>query len=137
MSDLNNYACTGRLTGNSELKYTAQGIACASFSIAVNKSFKRDGEWENKASFFNCVIWGKYAEAMHKHLTKGKRIAIDGELSHNPWNDANGKRHNDVNITVKNIILLESPKTETNNQYDNSAAATTPPPADNIDEIPF
>ncbi len=135
MSDVNNYTCTGRLTANAEQKYTSSNMPCTSFSLAVNESFKKDGEWQNKASFFNCVIWGKYGESMHKHLNKGKRVAIEGKLTHNPWEDANGKRHNDVNITVKNIVLLEFGKNETNQQANNPAPPQ--PTADNLDDIPF
>ena len=52
MTDLNKFTATGRLTGNAELRYTASGTACTSFSIACNKSYKQNDEWTEKAHFF-------------------------------------------------------------------------------------
>ena len=133
MTDLNKFTATGRVTANAELKYTSGGTACTSFSIAVNKSYKKVGAWEDKAHFFNCVIWGKYDEAMQKHLTKGKQIAIEAELNHNPWTDKNENRHNDVTLNVQNIVLLSDPK----NKIQSAESQSAPPPADYPDNIPF
>ncbi len=135
MTDLNSFTATGRLTGNAELKYTTNGTACTKFGLAVNKSYKKEGSWEDKAHFFNCVIWGKYGESMHKHLTKGKQIAIEAELNHNPWKDNNDNLHNDVVINVKNITLLSSPKNQAKLEPENiSAPAEMPAPPE---DIPF
>ncbi|MEL5718730.1 single-stranded DNA-binding protein [Treponema pedis] len=135
MTDLNKFTATGRLTGNAELRYTSNGTACTSFSIACNKSYKQDGEWLEKAHFFNCVIWGKYGEAMQKHLTRGKQIAIEAELNHKPWKDKNEALHNDIVLNVQNLILLSSPKSKNTNNKDNqfydSALMEEP------EEIPF
>ena len=77
MTDLNKFTATGRITANAELKYTQSGTACTTFSIAVNKSYKKDDTWEERVNFFNCTIWGKYGESMQKHLVKGKQIVIE------------------------------------------------------------
>lgn len=135
MTDLNSFNATARLTQNAELKYTTNGTACAKFSIAINKSYKQGNEWTKKAGFFNCVIWGKYAESMHRYLTKGKQIAIEAELAHNPWTDANETRHNDVNLVIKNIVLLSSPKNAENRQTENTQTPLAEPA--NLDDIPF
>lgn len=132
MTDLNKFTATGRVTANAELKYTSGGTAYTSFSIAVNKSYKKDGVWEDKAHFFNCVIWGKYGEAMQKYLTKGKQVAIEAELNHNPWMDKNENRHNDVTLNVQNIVFLSDPKNKTRNTAD-----INPPEEEKPDSIPF
>ena len=127
MTDLNKFTATGRLTGNAELKYTSGGTACTTFSIAVNKSYKQNNEWVEKAHFFNCVIWGKYGESMHKYLIKGKQIAVEAELNHNPWTDKNENKHNDVVLNIQNIVLLSDPKNKTQTASENEQP----------DEIPF
>jgi single-strand DNA-binding protein len=142
MSALNHWTGVGRLTASAELKYTTARTACLKFSICINKSFKKGDKWEEKPNFFNCVIWGKYGEAMQKHLTKGKRVGIEGELTHNPWTDNSGGKHNDVSISVSNIMLLDAPRPS-----DGSGGNTGPEPeaqksgaADDDgfhDEIPF
>jgi single-strand DNA-binding protein len=110
MSTFNHFMGIGRLTAGAELKFTASGTACLKFSICINKSYKKGDAWEEKPNFFNCVVWGKYGEAMQKHMTKGKRVGIEGELTHNPWTDNQGGKHNDVTITVSNIMLLDAPR---------------------------
>ena len=107
---INNYVGVGRVTANAELKYTGGGVACLKFSICINKSFMKEGEWVNKPHFFNCIIWGKYAETMQKHLTKGRQIGVVGELAHNPWTDNKDVKHNDVNIIVNSVSLMAQPK---------------------------
>ena len=135
MTDLNSFTATGRLTGNAELKYTANGTACTKFGLAINKSYKKDGAREDKAHFFNCVIWGKYGESMQKHLTKGKQIAVEAELNHNPWKDSNDNLHNDVVINIKNITLLSSPKNQAKIEPENNSAHPQMPAPP--DDIPF
>ena len=127
MTDLNKFTATGRVTVNAELKYTSGGTACTTFSIAVNKSYKQNNEWVQKAHFFNCVIWGKYGESMHKYLIKGKQIAVEAELNHNPWTDKNENKHNDVVLNIQNIVLLSDPKNKTQTASENEQP----------DEIPF
>lgn len=127
MTDLNKFTATGRVTVNAELKYTSGGTACTTFSIAVNKSYKQNNEWVKKAHFFNCIVWGKYGESMHKYLIKGKQIAIEAELNHNPWTDKNENKHNDVVLNIQNIVLLSDPKNKTQTASENEQP----------DEIPF
>jgi single-strand DNA-binding protein len=139
---INNYVGVGRLTAGAELKYTANGTACMKFSICINKSIKKGDQWEDKPNFFNCVVWGKYAEAMQKHMTKGRRIGIEGELAHNPWTDSQGGKHNDVSIVVNNITLLDSPKQGENNTNGagserNAGRNNGPGPDSPNDEVPF
>lgn len=119
---VNNYTGVGRIAQNAELKYTTKGIAKCVFSICINKSWKQEGEWKNKAMFFNCIVWGKYGEAMHRHLTKGRQIGIIGELEQNLWTDNEGAKHNDIHILVNSISLMAQPK----NGGDNSGHE--PPP---------
>jgi single-strand DNA-binding protein len=70
----------------------------------------KGGEWVNKANFFNCVVWGKYAEAMQKHLTKGRQIGVIGELDYNAWTDNSGGKHHDITIAVNSISPMAQPK---------------------------
>ena len=65
MSELgvNKVVLVGRAGGNAELKFTAAGKPVASFSLAVNESFKtRDGEKNDQVEWFRCVCWNKLAE---------------------------------------------------------------------------
>ena len=135
---INNWTGVGRVTRDAELSFLGSGTAKLKFSICINKSFKQGGEWKNKANFFDCIVWGKYGETMHKHLTKGRLMGVIGELSHDQWTDNSGKQHNRVNVIVHSISLMAQPK----NGGENSGHEP-PPEGEYIgsenppDEIPF
>lgn len=103
---LNHWSGVGRLTADAELIYTSGGAAVGKFSICIDDPYKKDGNWIDRPYFFNCVVWGKYAEAMVQHMTKGRLIGIEGKLTHNPWTDGNGSKHNDCSIVVASIHLF-------------------------------
>jgi len=110
---MNHFIGIGRLTAGCELKYISNGTPVCKFSICINKTWKdKNGDKQEKPSFFNCVLWGKYGELMSKYLTKGKQIAIAAELEQNAWEDNNGNRHNGVQLNVNELYLLQSPKGE-------------------------
>ena len=135
---INHFVGVGRMTANAELKYTGSGVACLNFSICINKSYMKGGEWVNKANFFNCVVWGKYGEAMQKHLTKGRLIGVIGELSQDAWVDGNQNKHSKINIVVNSISLMAQPK----NGGNISGHDTPPEPGEGgsegpPDDVPF
>ena len=58
--DLNVVTLVGRLTRDSEIRYSQKGDAVVRFSIALNRRKRNvDGSWEDEANFFNCVYFGK------------------------------------------------------------------------------
>ncbi len=76
---INRSVLVGRLTRDSELKYTQNNTAVATFSLAVNRSFTNQNG-EREADFINCVIWRKAAESLANFTHKGSLIGIDGRL---------------------------------------------------------
>lgn len=105
MADINHVILVGRLTRDAELKYTNTGFAITNFSLAVNRRMKKDDTWQEEASFFNAVLFGKRAEAIHQYLTKGKQIGIQGELRQNRW-EQEGQSRSRVEIVVNDIQFL-------------------------------
>lgn len=79
---MNKIILKGRLTANPELKQTPNGIAVAKFSVAVNRRFDRE-----KVDFINCEAWRNTAEFISRYFSKGKEIAIVGELHIDKNND--------------------------------------------------
>lgn len=95
----------GRLTKDIELKYTQSGTAVASFTLAVNRSFKNDaGEYE--ADFINCVIWRKGAENLANFTRKGSQIGIEGRIQTRNYDDQQGRKVYVTEIVVNNFHLL-------------------------------
>jgi single-strand DNA-binding protein len=104
-NDICKVFCIGNLTRDAELKYTANGKAVSQFAIAVHRK-KRNGEkWEEETSFFDIVVFGKQAEAIHPCLVKSKLVAIDGELKQDRWVQ-DGQSRSRVEIIANHIQLL-------------------------------
>jgi single-strand DNA-binding protein len=149
MADINHVTLVGRLTRDAELKYTNSGQAVSGISLAVNQRRKRDDQWVEEAHFFDCVVWGRTAEALNPYLVKGKQVGVEGQLRQNRW-EQEGRTRSKVEISVNNIQLLggrndQPPREEPGDAPVSRPAAATPapaaggiPPADEFDDdIPF
>ena len=108
MNDINSIILIGRLTKDTELKYTSGGMAIAKGAIAVNRSVKAGEGYKDQASFFDFSIFGKTAENLKSYLTKGKQVALIGYLKQERWTDSEGIKRTKVEICVNEIELLGS-----------------------------
>ncbi|MGE4584064.1 MAG: single-stranded DNA-binding protein [Sphaerochaeta sp.] len=108
-NDLNVVALVGRLTRESELRYSNGGMAICRFSIAVNRRKRTaDNRWEDEANFFDCTMFGKSAESVNQYLEKGRQVSIVGELRQSRW-EQDGQSRSRVEIAVNSLQLLSSP----------------------------
>lgn len=105
MADLNHVMIIGRMTRDAELKYTNTGFAISNFSIAVNRRRKNGEQWVEEVSYFEINLYGKPAESLKPYLTKGKQIAVDGELRQDRW-EQDGQTRSKIVIVANNIQLL-------------------------------
>ena len=108
MTDLNHVIEIGRLTrdiSERDFGYTTGGTARLNLSIAVNRSEKRNGAWQDKVSYFDVTVWGKTAENIKAYLHKGKQIAVDGYLDQQRW-EKDGVRYSKVVIVADSVQLL-------------------------------
>jgi single-strand DNA-binding protein len=82
MSDLNKVFLSGRLTKDPDIRYTPNGSEVATFSIAVNRSFKaKDSEeWQEETFFINIIAWNRLAEKVEKTFKKGMPVFVEGRL---------------------------------------------------------
>lgn len=103
--DLNHVAIIGRLTRDADLSVLQNGTAICKFSIAVNRSIKKDDQWEEETSFFDVDYFGRSAESIKQFLQKGKQVAVDGELRQNRW-EKDGQQQSRVVIHANNVQLL-------------------------------
>ena len=71
---MNKVILMGRLTRDPEVRYTqTNNTLVASFSLAVNRRFVRQGE-ERQADFINIVAWSKLGEFCSKYFKKGQQV---------------------------------------------------------------
>ena len=108
MTDLNHVIEIGRLTrdiSGRDFGYTTGGTARLNLSIAVNRSEKRNGAWQDKVSYFDVTVWGKTAENIKPYMHKGKQIAVDGYLDQQRW-EKDGVKYSKVVIIADRVQLL-------------------------------
>ncbi|NCC63594.1 MAG: single-stranded DNA-binding protein [Spirochaetia bacterium] len=118
-NDLNVVALVGRLTRESELRYSNGGMAICRFSLAVNRRKRTaDNRWEDEANFFDCTMFGKSAESINQYLEKGRQVSIIGELRQSRW-EQDGQNRSKVEIAVNSLQLLSSPSSSSDGRSDN------------------
>ena len=105
---MNNAILMGRLTKDPEVRYTqsAEPMAIARYTLAVNKRFKKQGEAD--ADFIPCVAFGKQGEFAEKYLAKGRQIAVVGRLQVRNWEDNEGKKRTTTEVVVEEHYFAES-----------------------------
>lgn len=79
----------GRLGKDPEMKYTADGTAVTTFSVAVGKKIKEREETE----WFSVVLWNQLAEVAGQYLQKGREVLIQGEMKTRNWQGQDGQKH--------------------------------------------
>jgi len=104
---INRVVLVGRLTKDTELRYTTSGTAVGSFTLAVNRQFTND-KGEREADFINCVIWRKSAENFANFTGKGAQVAVEGRLQTRNYENQQGQRVYVTEVVVDNFSLLES-----------------------------
>lgn len=109
----NHVGLQGRLTADPELRYTQQGTAITSFTLASDTGRKtKDGT--KITHFIECVAWRAQAEFVCKYLSKGRLVLVEGELSSRNYEDKDGKRRKAVEITVGSVHFCDSKKDSQN-----------------------
>lgn len=105
---LNRIVLIGRLTKDPELRYTPNGAAVASFTLAVDRS-RKNAQGERETDFINIVTWMKLAENCANYLSKGKLAAVDGELHIRSFDGQDGQKRWVTEVVADNVRFL-SPK---------------------------
>ncbi len=112
---MNKILLTGRLTKDPELRTTNSGLAVASFSIAVNRTFKnKEGNYD--ADFFNVSVFGKQAENVSKYCFKGSQVGVEGRLQARSYEAQDGTKRYVTDIIADHIEFLGSKK-DANTNY--------------------
>lgn len=112
---INNAVLVGRLTADPDLRYTPNGVATATFTLAVNRNFKNTNG-EREADFINCVIWRKQAENLANFAKKGSLVGITGRVQTRNYENQQGQRVYVTEVVADQFQMLESRNQGGNNQ---------------------
>jgi single-strand DNA-binding protein len=140
---LNKVMLIGNLGKDPETRYTASGVAVATFTIATNESWKdQEGNLQERTEWHNIVAWRKLAEICGEWLKKGKKVYIEGRIQTRSYDDKNtGAKKYITEIVADNMIMLDGPRGAAADSGSSSAGAPMPEPAQGAgkedDPLPF
>ncbi len=105
----NKIILVGNLGRDPELRYTPQGTAVCSFTMATNEKRRdKSGEFQNVATWFKVTLWGNQAETASKYLTKGRPIYIEGRLRIEEWTDREGNNRQTLEVNATDMQFIGS-----------------------------
>src|SRR5690606_41184020 len=113
---MNVVALVGRLVRDPELRYTPQGVAVGSFTLAVDRPFT-SSQGEREADFIDVVVWRKLAETVAQHLQKGRLVAVHGRLQIRSY-EHDGQRRRAAEVVASEVRFLDYRKREDGDDYD-------------------
>lgn len=103
----NKIILVGNLGRDPELRYTPQGTAVCSFSMATNEKRRdKSGEFQNIATWFKVTLWGNQAETASKYLAKGRPVYIEGRLRIEEWTDRDGNNRQSLEVNGTDMQFL-------------------------------
>ena len=121
---INNLTLVGRLTKDPDLKYTGNGTAVATFTLAVNRNFTNQSG-EREADFINCVIWRKPAETLANYAKKGVLIGVTGRIQTRSYDNQQGQKVYVTEVIADNFQLLESKKADSSQNTQGSGVSNS------------
>ena len=134
---MNKVILVGTLGRDPELRYTSNGTAVTTFSVATNEFYKG----EKKTEWHRCVAWAKTAEACANNLQKGSRVCVDGNLQTREFEGSDGIKRKVTEIVARNVEFLSkfgnSKKDETKRDSSGSDWGNVPPDTPSDGDIPF
>src|SRR5215216_4505727 len=103
----NKIILVGNLGRDPELRYTPQGSAVCSFSMAtIEKRKDKAGELQDLTTWFRITLWSKQAENAAKYLTKGSAVYIEGRLRIEEWTDRDGNNRYTLEVQGSEMHFL-------------------------------
>jgi single-strand DNA-binding protein len=106
---LNKVMLIGNAGKDTEIRYTGNGKAVASFSLATGATWndKASGQMQERTDWHNIVAWDRLAEICGQYVKKGKRIYVEGRIQTRSYDDKDGVKKYVTEIVASDMILLD------------------------------
>ena len=144
---MNKILVIGNVGSDPEMRYTPNGTAVTSFSLATNRVYTNaSGERKEETEWFTVNAWGREAENSNQYVTKGMKIYAEGRLKTDTWTGNDGQARFRLQINADRILFLDrsgepsQPKPDesvqdagSNNQSDTSESK----PSDDLEDLPW
>ena len=142
MAGLNKVMLIGNVGKDPEMRYTANGNAVTTFSLACNRSFASpEGERREETDWFEVVTWNKLAELCSQFLQKGRQAYVEGRLHTRSWEGQDGQKRYRTEVVAQTVLFLGgapggNAARMAEAAYDDSAPAAAAAHVD-PDDLPF
>ena len=107
---MNKVIMIGHLTRDIELRYTQSQMAIGKTAIAITRKYTLNGEKREETCFIDLTFFGRQAEVVNQYLSKGSKLAVEGYLKFEQWQDNNGQNRSKHTVAVENMEMLGEPK---------------------------
>lgn len=133
---MNSVCLIGRLTKDPELKTTNSGKPMSVFTLAVQRSYLKDGQPD--ADFIRCVAWGNTAENLCQYMNQGSMVAVVGRIQTSNFENRDGSRNYVVQVVCDTVQFLEKKeKREEQQKMGEPANIPYTPFGIDSDDLPF
>jgi single-strand DNA-binding protein len=105
---LNKVMIIGNVGRDPEMRYTPNGAAVTTFSVAVNRQWNGQDGPHKETEWFNVVTWNKLAETCSQVLTKGRLVYVEGRLQTRSWDGQDGQKHYRTEVVAQSVTFLDS-----------------------------
>src|SRR5687768_15348063 len=110
---LNKVMVIGNLGKDPDMRYTANGSAVTTFTVAVNRSYAGDNGRKDETEWFTVVTWNKLAELLGQHLHKGRKVYVEGRLSTRSWDGPDGQKRYRTEVVANQVLFLDRADVQT------------------------
>ena len=124
MASYNKAIIMGNLTRDPELRDNGP----CKFSVAVNRSYKKNDEYVKEVKYFNIIVWGKTGENCAAYLAKGRPVLVEGRMEPGSYENKQGVKVNTFDIIANNVTFLGGG----NNSDDKPAQSTAEQEANSV-----
>ena len=135
MAGINKAILVGRLGRDPEVRYTPDGRAVSSFSIATSDEWKdkETGEKKERTEWHRIVAFGKLGEICGEYLSKGRQVHVEGKLQTRSW-EKDGVTRYTTEIVATDVQFLGG---RDSNESENLPKIPESPKSAADDDIPF
>jgi len=103
MNNLNSVLIEGNMVRDPMFRSTSKGTSVCNFTIASNRYYKQDANFEKEVGFFDVETWGKLADICSNQGRKGRGVRVVGRLKQDRWTGNDGKNHARIAIVAEHV----------------------------------
>ena len=119
----------GNLGADPEVRYTQDGTAAASFTVATTERWKgKDGQQQEHTEWHRITAFNGLGKTVQDYCKSGMKVLVRGRIHYTKWKDQEGNDRYGCEIIAETVDFLSRAK-----QTENERGGQT----DYDDDIPF